>query len=73
MIAGLQLQYLIGWVVIFGAGTLWELRALIDKRRGDTLSETVWVAVRHGKVPRLAVLAIMVWVTLHFVSGGAWA
>lgn len=70
MIAGLDAVSLIGWAVIFGAGVAWEFRAIFDKGRGDTLSETVWRLLRTASVWRWLVGAFLGWLIVHFVFFG---
>lgn len=70
MIAGLDLVSLIGWAVIFGAGTAWEFRGILRKGKGDTLSETVWRLLRSAPVWRWLVGAFFGWLIVHFVFFG---
>jgi hypothetical protein len=62
------------WLLMFAAI---ELPALVNKRRGDTLSEHVWswFAVRDkpkGWVFRRLILILFLgWLVAHFVTGGA--
>ena len=67
------------WIVLFAA---LETAALVDRRRGDTLSEHTWdwFCLRGGKagrsrwcvLRRFGFLAFWAWLTIHFLSGGAW-
>ncbi len=64
----------IGWGIYFG---IFETLALLNKKRGDTLSETIWrwFAVQNPdaklrKVRVLGLLLFMVWLLTHFVTGG---
>lgn len=71
----------IGWGVAFG---VIEGVALANSRHGDTLSEHVWAFLgvrRDGAAPhrtprwtlrvaRIVVLSGMLWLTLHFATGG---
>ncbi|MQY06365.1 hypothetical protein [Actinomadura macrotermitis] len=61
------------WILMFFAI---ELPAVFNRQPGDTLSELVWnvFAVR-GKpagwlVRRLVLLVGLVWLTMHFLTGG---
>lgn len=70
-----------GWTV---AWALWisaffaiEIPAIANKKPGDTLSEHVWswFAIK-GKptgwrARRLVLLAFLAWLSLHFLTGGA--
>jgi len=64
------------WLLVF-LGI--EAVALIRKERGDTLSEHVWLwfnlrksgKTTWQKVRRYGFLAFWLWLTIHFVSGGA--
>jgi len=67
----------VGWIVIF---LVIEGAALINKERGDTLSEHVWSwfqlkGRKDGKKPwqmvlRFVFVAFWIWLTLHFLTGG---
>lgn len=72
MIAGLDAVSLVGWVVIFVAGTIWEFRGIIRKGRGDTLSETVWRLYRTGKIWLYLGSAFLLWLVVHFATFGRW-
>jgi hypothetical protein len=66
------------WSVILIVGGLYELFTLWTRRQGDTLSEKVWkVFAVVGNEPRrlrqarrVALLFIVVWLAVHFLSGG---
>lgn len=66
------------WVSLLGACALVELAALVNKERGDTLSEHIWkwFAVRDNRrfgwvgFRRTLLLLAMAWLTAHFVTGG---
>jgi len=64
------------WVAVLTAGALLEVRALLTKEPGDTLSEHVWrwfdVRGKGGKAQakRAALLLGMTWLTAHFITGG---
>ena len=66
------------WLGLIAVGVVIELAALTNKRPDDTLSEHVWrwFAVREKKrrgwvgARRAALLLLMVWLTVHFVTGG---
>jgi hypothetical protein len=67
------------WLVAFVAIEAW---ALVRKKRGDTLSEHTWdwfclKGSKGGKstwcvVRRVTFVAFWAWLTIHFVTGGAW-
>lgn len=67
----------IKWLVILGLLGSVEVAALIDARRGDTLSEAVWRWFRvHDRMPnplalaaRGLLLVFLVWLTGHLVFG----
>jgi hypothetical protein len=67
----------IKWLAILGLLGGVEVVALLDSRRGDTLSETVWRWFRvHDRVPnplayvaRGLLLVFLVWLTGHLVFG----
>lgn len=68
----------IGWLVIIGLGIVWEIAAILNKKRGDTLSEHVWrwFAVTDKRrtglrgLRRAVLLLGMLWLTFHFITGG---
>jgi len=70
------------WVGIILYFVIVEGIALVRKRRGDTLSEHVWDwfclrGKKEGKsgwciVRRILFFAFWIWLTVHFLSGGAW-
>lgn len=74
--------FTIAWATILGAGAAVEAVALVRKRPGDTLSEHMWrwfatqrpdsEAQPSGwvRLRRFALLSGMVWLTVHFVTGG---
>lgn len=70
------MNYTLLWQVLGSCAAFLEVMALIDKRDGDTLSEHVWAwfMVTEGggraKVRRFLLLTAMVWLTVHFLSGG---
>lgn len=65
------------WLFLGAVGGITELIALVDKDRGDTLSEHVWqwFRVRDARPTPVAVglrvvlLSVMVWLTGHFGFG----
>lgn len=71
----------IGWIIYFVAV---EAVALLNSRDGDTLSEHVWAWFgtewHKGATPRqrsgwtqlrrIVLLAFLVWLTAHFMTGG---
>ena len=71
------------WVVwlVVGFG-VWEFIAIRRKAPGDTLSETVWrffclKGRKAGKsgwcmVRRIGFFAFWIWLSIHFLTGGAW-
>jgi hypothetical protein len=70
----------IGWGLYFAAV---EGMALANAKTGDTLSEHVWAFIgmrdpgdpRHPsgwtRLRRFLVLAFMAWLSIHFLTGGA--
>lgn len=69
--------YTFGWVILFVLGGVLETLAIIDRRRGDTLSEHVWKVflVKDARHPvlrwllRIPLLGALTWLTLHFAFG----
>lgn len=70
------------WVGIVIYFVIVEGVALVRKKRGDTLSEHVWdwfclKGEKDGKsawciVRRVLFFGFWIWLTVHFLSGGAW-
>ncbi|XVU22557.1 hypothetical protein ACQPZJ_35555 [Actinoplanes sp. CA-054009] len=69
------------WLIWLGIFVVVEGVALFNKKPGDTLSEHVWKAFatqwdigreRTGwqQAKRFVLLAFMVWLTIHFLTGG---
>jgi hypothetical protein len=69
------------WITILSLGLILEAVALFNKRQNDTLSENVWkwfninpeLSSRQKdftRLRRVLLLAFMVWLTIHFVTGG---
>lgn len=73
--------FTIAWVSVLVWFIVWETWALIRRRRGDTLSEHVWDwfclrGKKQGKsawciIRRVAFYSFWIWLTVHFLSGGA--
>lgn len=67
--------YTVAWIFWIAMFLLIEGKALIDKDRGDTLSEHVWKWFRvRGRTKtwvarRYALAAFLVWLTLHLTTG----
>lgn len=51
------------WIVLIGGGSAFELWAIFNRRRGDTLSENT------RRVPRWAFAAFMAWLIVHILGG----
>lgn len=73
-------SYTVAWLLWIAAFLVIEGAAILDRRRGDTLSEHVWkwfaVRVAAGKTAkarnfrRFALLAFLAWLVIHFLTGG---
>lgn len=69
--------YTIIWVILGLVGGATELKALLNKREGDTLSEHVWRWTRVDDprpTPivwgiRAAIILVMLWLAGHFGMG----
>lgn len=60
------------WVVLLVMGVIFEVRALIDKRANDTLSESIW-ELRTRMIGRVVFIPAWVWLTWHFLlEPAAW-
>ena len=70
------------WLGIILYFVVVETIALVRKKRGDTLSEHVWdwfclKGKKDGKsawciIRRVLFFGFWLWLTVHFLSGGAW-
>lgn len=58
------------WIL---AALLVEGVALANAAEGDTLSEQVWRWMALAKFIGWMVTAFLVWMTVHFATGGRWA
>lgn len=69
--------YTIAWLLWILAFFVIEVPAILNKRLGDTLSEHVWrwfsVKSRSTgwKIRRFSLLALLAWLSAHFLTGGA--
>ena len=65
------------WLLAFGAI---EWSAIKDVRQGDTLSEHIWKIIGTKAAQkqtwhwflRIGVLALLVWLIVHFMTGWTW-
>lgn len=74
--------FTIAWVTVVLWFIVWETIALVRKRKGDTLSEHVWdwFCLRGSKagksgwciIRRVLFFGFWIWLTVHFLTGGAW-
>lgn len=55
----------IGWLAYF---LVFEIAAIRDPAEGDTLSESVWVTLHHYPVLAIPLLALLVWLAIHFLA-----
>ena len=69
--------YTVIWIVLLSIGVGTEITALLNKDKGDTLSEHIWkwFKVNDPQSPsrrrRVLLLGVfMAWLGIHFVSGG---
>ncbi len=47
-----------------------EGRAIVDKKKGDTLSEHVWIILNVTPLLKWMTVAGLIWLTGHFVTAG---
>jgi hypothetical protein len=68
--------YTIAWLFWLAMAAVIEIPALLNKAPGDTLSEHVWRwfsirdKARGWQARRFVLLTFMVWLTVHFLTGG---
>jgi hypothetical protein len=75
----------IGWFIWIGYFVVLEGWALFRSKPGDTLSEHVWVwfGTQKGdldrpvtasvRIRRVVLGGFMLWLSIHFLTGGIWA
>ena len=56
------------WIYLFLAFIVLELHGALDKRKGDTLSETVWILERKGPARRIFGVALALALATRFLS-----
>lgn len=74
--------FTVAWIGIIVYFLVFETWALLRKKRGDTLSEKTWdwFCLKGGKagkgrwcmVRRVLFFGFWVWLSIHFLTGGAW-
>jgi ribose/xylose/arabinose/galactoside ABC-type transport system permease subunit len=64
----------LGWAIWAAFFLIWEAwSAWFDKESGDTLSEQVWILLKHPMTPWWFIaMALLIWVTIHFLTMGRW-
>ena len=66
----------VAWLLWIGMFFAIEAPAILNKQKGDTLSEHVWkwFAIKNKgngyRSRRLVLVTFLVWVSIHFVTGG---
>lgn len=64
-------RYTWAWIVWIAWFLVWEGMALLDKDRGDTFSEHVWLVLRVGGSFLWFILAgFLAWLIYHFLWEG---
>lgn len=59
-----------GWLIIVVAGLALEVAALLNKGRGDTASEHIWLLLRKSVLAWFLFAGLMVWLCIHFLGFG---
>lgn len=62
--------YTWAWIILLSSMVVLEVVALIDPRKNDTLSAHAIFVMRARKLVRVAVILFLVWVTIHWATGG---
>ena len=62
-------RFRLAWVAIILTGVGLEVFALLNAAPNDTFSDQVWDLLTLAWPLRIAVLAGMAWLTLHFIRG----
>ena len=63
------------WIIIGAVIAIVEGLALVNRRRGDTLTENVRKVLndaRYGRIARVALALFWVWAGLHFFGPVGW-
>lgn len=70
------MNYTIGWIVWFIMFFAIELPAILNKQKGDTLSEHIWMwfAIKDKpkgwRIRRFSLLSVLIWFVAHIITGG---
>ncbi len=68
--SGLDLFSMIGFAVTGLALFAWEMRGVIRKKKGDTISEFVWWLDSIWPGTKYVVLGFLAWLAVHFFFSG---
>ncbi len=66
----MQRKYTVAWFIWILWFILVEGRAIKDKKKGDTLSEHVWLVLQATPLLKWLTAAGLVWLAGHFVTAG---
>jgi hypothetical protein len=64
-----QHWYTLGWLVLLAGFAVLETLAILDRDKGDTLSEHVWWLAGHP-LTWLLLAAFLFWLVVHFLGFG---
>ena len=70
------MDYTIGWIVWIIMFFAIEIPAILNKQKGDTLSEHIWMwfSIKDKssgwRIRRFSLLSILTWLIVHIISGG---
>lgn len=66
----IDLWSMVGFAVTGGTLFVWEMRGVLNKRKGDTLSEGVWKLEDIWPGFRWLILGFLCWLAVHFFFSG---
>jgi hypothetical protein len=63
-------MFTVAWVLLGAAVAVIEGLALVNRKKGDTLSEHVWAVMKLGRAARVVLVLFWCWLSIHLVTGG---
>jgi hypothetical protein len=63
-------MFTVAWGLVGTAVAVIEGLALVNRRKGDTLSEHVWALLKLGRAARVVLVLFWTWLGIHLFTGG---